>query len=126
MSLVPAKESTTQPQREPSLNHPQNDGDDVVMVDSIRQSPGKRKRESDQSDPRPEKRQTFWVEVPPRRKKVLSVSVKREQSSPEVVIEAEDATSTLTPKQEPDQELANTLALIKNVSGILNRPFRRS
>ena len=101
-------------QREPSLTRLQDDDDDVVMVNPVRSSPGKRKGEDNQSNPRPAKRPTFWVAVPPRRKRALSASVKREQSSPEAAIEVEDA--TVVPKQEPDQELANALAVIRNVS----------
>jgi len=83
------------------------------MVDSVRRSPGKRKGEGDQPNPRPAKRPTCWVAVPPRRKRALSVSVKQEQSSPEAA-EVEDA--TVVPKQEPDQEASNALSIIRNVS----------
>ena len=85
------------------------------MVDLARQSLGKRKGEGDEPSPRPAKQQTFWVQVPPRRK---VLSVKREASSPEVATEAEGATLAL--KQDSDQELANALAVTRNVSYILN------
>ena len=113
--LVPTKGgSAAQPQREPSPAHLQDDDDDVIVVDWVRQSPGKRKGGSDQSSPRPKKRQTFWVEVPPRPKRAPSVSVKRESSSPEVgPIEAEGA--GLAVKQEPDQEASTALSAIRNV-----------
>ena len=114
MALIPAKGSTAQPEPEPSLNHPQNDDDDVIIVDSVQRSPGKRKGEGDQSNPRPTKRQIFWVEVPPRRKRVPSVSVKWEPSSPEVAVKPEGAASTV--KQEPNQEVSNALSVIRNVS----------
>jgi len=123
MVIAPARGSTAPPQREPSLAHPQSDDDDVIMVDSVQQTRGKRKNDGDQPNPRPAKRQSFWVEVPPRHK-TLSVSVKVEPSNPEVTIEAEGTTPT--PKQEPDQELTDALAVIRNVSYILDSQFRRS
>lgn len=99
-------------QREPSLTQPQGDGD-VIMVDSARQPLGKRKGEGDRPSPRPTKRKTFWVEVPPRQN-VLSISVKREPSSFRVVAEA--GGTTLALKQEPNQEASNALSVIRNVS----------
>ena len=92
----------------------QGSDDDVVVVDSIRRSSRKRKSESVQSSPRPRKRQTVWVEVPPRRIRALSLAVKREPLSPEAAIEGES--STLTLKQEPDREASNALSALRNVS----------
>lgn len=106
-----------QPQQEPSPPHSQNDDDDddVIIVDPPQQQSGKRKFGDDQPSPRPPKRQPFWVEVPPRSKKkrVSSVLVKTEESTPEVAIQV-----TLTApavKEEPDQEVANALAVVRNV-----------
>ena len=118
MVIAPARGSTAQPQREPSpTNPPNDDDDDVIMVDFVQQSPVKRKDEGDQPSPRPAKRRSFWVEVPPRRK----ASVKRESSSPEVTTSAEGAVPV--PKEEPDQEFSNALAVIRNVSRILQAPI---
>jgi len=88
--------------------------DDVILVDPVRLSPSKRKGESDQPSPQPTKRQSFWVEVPPRRGRVLSGSGNREPSSPEIAIKVEGA--TLTVKREPDQEASSALSVIRNVS----------
>jgi len=114
-ALALTRGSTAQPQREPGPT------DDVVMVDFPLQPPGKRKDEGDHPSPRPAKRKTFWVEVP-LRQKVLSVSVKKEPSSPRVVAEAGGA--TLAVKQEPDREASNALSVIRNVS--LSFPPRTS
>lgn len=105
-----------QPQQEPSPPHSQNDDDDddVIIVDPPQQQSGKRKFGDDQPSPRPPKRQPFWVEVPPRSKKrVSSAPVKTEESTPEVAIQV-----TLTApavKEESDQEVANALAVVRNV-----------
>jgi len=115
-----------QPQQEPSPPHSQNgdddDDDDVIIVDPPQQPSGKRKVGDDQPSPRPPKRQPFWVEVPPRskRKRVSSAPVKTEESTPEVAIQV-----TLTApavKEEPDQEVANALAAVRNVCLNLNLP----
>ena len=100
------------PQQEPSQIHP--DEDDVIMVDPPQQSPDKRKAGRDQPSPRPTKRQTFWVEVPPhpKRKMVPSAPVKQEPSTPEDTIMPATASGV---KEEPDQEMANALAVIRNV-----------
>ena len=95
------------------LQDDEDDDDDVIIVDSVRQSPGKRKGGSGQPSPRPKKRQTFWVEVPPRPKRVPSVPAKREPPSPKVVMNGEGA--SLVVKQEPDQEASNALSIIRNV-----------
>jgi hypothetical protein len=89
------------------------------MVDSPRQSPGKRKDGSSQPSP-PKKRQTFWVEVPPRpkRRKIPSAPVKLEPSSPDNTIQAIATTPAV--KEEPDHEMTNALAVIKNVNRCLN------
>ena len=116
LSVPISRASTVQPQHEPGSLHSQNDDDDdVVIVDSPQQSPGKRKVGDDQSSPRPQKRQTFWVEISPRskRKKVLSALVKAEESTPEVVMQV---TATIPAiEEEPDQETADALTVMRNV-----------
>lgn len=101
-----------QPRREYSL---QGD-DEVIVMDSVRRSPGKRQGEDDQANPRPTKRQTVWVEVPPRRKKALSVSVKQEPSSPEVVVKIEGVTPTVKRERNDHREASSALSVIRNVS----------
>jgi len=102
-----------QPQREPSSTYP--DDDDVIIVDPPQQSPGKRKAGRDQPSPPPTKRQSFWVEVPPhpKRKGVPSAPVKQEPSTPEDVAGLATIPGV---KEEPDQEMANALAVIRKVS----------
>ena len=103
-----------QPQRKPSPISVQDDDDDVIIADPLRHSPGKRKGGSDQPSPWPKKRQMFWVEVPPRSKRVPSISVKLEPLSPDDTIQVIATTPAV--KEEPDQEIANALAVITNVS----------
>jgi len=102
-----------QPQREPSPTYP--DDDDVIIVDPPRQSPSKRKAGRDQPSPRPTKRQSFWVEVPPypKRKGVPAAPAKQELSTPEDVAVPATAPGV---KEEPDQEMTNALAVIRKVS----------
>lgn len=102
------------PRRASSSTHPPGGSDDATIVDWVRQPPNKRKGKDDQPNPRPAKRQTFWVEVPPRPKRVSSVSVKREPSSPDVAIETEGA--TLAVKRELDQEASNALSVIRSAN----------
>ena len=109
-------------QQEPSPAHPQDDDDDMIMVDSVPQSPGKRKGEGDGSSPRPAKRQSFWVQVPPRPKRTLPDSVKSELQSPDDTIQA----PAPAVKEDPDQEMSAALAVIRNVSHIVYFPLRVS
>jgi len=94
------------------------------MVDPPQQLPDKRKREN-QPSPRPTKRQTFWVEIPsrPKRKGILSTPVKHEPSTPEDAIVLDTVPRV---KEEPDQEMVNALAVIRNVSWGLNTLLRIS
>ena len=70
------------------------------------QPQGKRKGGTDQSNPRPKKRQVFWVEVPPMRRP--------KPPSTNRIIRVEAAVPVI--RQESDQEMANALAAIRNVS----------
>ena len=107
--------------RKPSPAHSQDD-DDVIIVDFVQRSPGKRKGGSDQSSSRPTKRQMCWVEIPPRPKRAPPASVKLEPLSPD------DATQVIVPtpvvKGEPDEEISSALAVIRNVSRTLDFPLR--
>ena len=110
-----------QPQREPGPTHPQNDDDDVIIVDSPHQSLGKRKGGGDQPSLRPTKRKTFWVEVPPLPKwrRVLStLVVPGSESNPNGTSQVIATAPTV--KEEPDQEIANALAVVRNVRWGLN------
>jgi len=105
-----------QPQQQPSPPRSQSDDDDVIIVDLPQQPLGKRKVGDGQPNPRPPKRQSFWVEVPhrPKKKKVLSAPMKGEESTPEVAIQVADTVPAV--KEEFDQEMANALAVIRSVS----------
>ena len=102
-----------------SIAQPQNDDDDVIIVDPPRCSPGKRKVEEGQQNPRPRKRQIFWVEVPPHpKRKPLPASVKVEESTPEVTMQATGTIPVV--KEEPDQEMNDALAVLRNVGQSFN------
>ena len=110
--VVPVNgESRLRPQPGPTPANRQDSDDDDIGGDSARYSPRKRRSERDQSNPRPEKRRNFWVEVPPRRKRALSLSVKRE---PEAAVGVES--TAIVVKRELDQEEFNALSIIRNVS----------
>ena len=105
-----------QPQQE--LGPARLDEDDVIMVDPPQQSLGKRKWEDsgDQPSPRPTKRQTLSVDVPPHLEDdwILSALGEHEPSTPEDIIMASTPDSGV--EEEPDQEVVNALAVIRNVS----------
>lgn len=86
-----------------------------MIMDWARRSPNKRKSEGDQPSPRAVKRQSFWVEIPPRPKKVAPVSVKSEPPAPDDI---QPITTAPVVKEEPDEELANALAAIRDVGHI--------
>ena len=114
---IPIKRESIVHPREPSPTYSGNDSDDsIIMVDSLRRSPAKNEGGSNQTNTRPEKRQICWVEIPPRpkRKRVSSELVKSEPLSPDSTIQVIAAAPAV--KEEPDQEMANTLAVIRNVS----------
>jgi hypothetical protein len=92
-----------------------DDEDDAIIVDPVQHSANKRKGRSGQSSPRPAKRQTVWVEVPPRPKRVPSASVKLERPTQDDIHSI--ATAPIV-KEEPDEEFASALATIRNVSRI--------
>ena len=90
----------------------------MIVVDSPQRQSGKHKVGHDQPSLRPPKRQAFWVEVPPRpkkKKRVSSVPVKAEELAPEGAIRVTVSTTPVV-KKEPDQEMADALAVISNVS----------
>lgn len=96
---------------------PQSDDDDVIIVGPPRHSLGKRKVGDGQQNPRPPKRQTFWVEVPPhpKRLKTKLTSVKVEESTPGPSTWQVTGTIPVV-KEEPDLEMGGVLAVIGNAS----------
>ena len=105
-----------QPQQQPSPPHSQSDDDDMIIVDSPQQPLGKHKVGDGQPNPRPLKRQSFWVEVPhrPKKKRVSSAPMKTEESTSGVAIQVTDTVPAV--KEEFDQEMVNMLAVIRSVS----------
>lgn len=98
-----------------STAQPQSDDDDVIIVDPPRPSPGKRKIGENQQNPRPPKRQMFWVEVPPHPKRKPKVTSARVEESASGSSMQATGTAPLV-KEDPDQEMKEMLAAIKNAS----------
>ena len=111
--------STGQSKPEPGPSDPRDGEDDVIKVDSVWQPPRKRKGEGDEPNPRPKKRQVFWVEVPPRRKRALLAPAKRELSSPEAVVVTES--ETLTVEQKYQSQLPSKNSTECNCPHVLDR-----
>src|ERR1700753_2759204 len=106
-----------QPLQESSPAHSQDDSDDVIIVDLLQKSQGKRKGGMDQPSTQPRKKQAFWVEVPslPKRRG-KPVPIKLEDTDSESDDDPQVAATASAVKDEPDLEIVTALAVIRSVS----------
>jgi hypothetical protein len=104
------------------MHYAQGDDDAIIITDSEEDYPhtqepvpSKRKVRDDPKSLRPTKRQTVWVEVPPRSKRVALVSTKQ---GPPRTDQAIDTKASAPPvKRELEQEESDALSTIRNVWG---------
>lgn len=113
----------TPPRREVRKPYAQGGDDMIIITDSEEDyphtqepAPSKRKVKDDPKSLRPTKRQTVWVEVPPRLKRVAFVSTKQGPPRTDQAINVEASASFV--KQELEQEESDALSAIRNVWGL--------